>query len=104
MTNNLILQKISNSIHKQDTLALAYLFGSRARGNNRENSDWDILILVKNSEVTNELVDSYRNELYDIELETGKIISTLIYPMNEWENKLKFSPLYNNVQKEGIVI
>jgi uncharacterized protein len=40
--------------------------------------------------------------LYDIELDTGQVISTFIYPKDYWNNTLIFSPLYKNVSKEGI--
>jgi len=78
------------------------LFGSRARGEERPDSDWDILILVESEKVTNEIEDKFRDELYDIELDTGQIISTFIYPKNLWNSSLKFSPLYYNVELDGI--
>lgn len=99
---NLILDKISKSIHTKDPNAIAYLFGSRARGDFRPDSDWDILILVDQLKVSNEIEDKFRDELYDIELETGQIISTFIYPKNYWENTLIYSPLYKNVLNDGI--
>jgi predicted nucleotidyltransferase len=99
---NLILDKISKSIHTKDPKAVAYLFGSRARGDFKPDSDWDIIILVDQLKVSNEIEDKFRDELYDIELETGQIISTFIYPKNYWENTLVYSPLYKNVLNEGI--
>ncbi|HBO75602.1 MAG TPA: hypothetical protein DD653_13105 [Marinilabiliales bacterium] len=66
-----LLSRISESIHGKDPFAVAYLFGSRARGDNRSNSDWDILILVNERKVTNEIEDKFRDGLYDIELESG---------------------------------
>ncbi|MBW8332707.1 MAG: nucleotidyltransferase domain-containing protein [Prolixibacteraceae bacterium] len=104
MRTNLILKKISKAIHSNDPHAEAILFGSRARGDNGENSDWDILILVDNESVTNEIEDKFRDELYSIELESGQIISTFIYSKDYWKNSLKYSPLYNNVTTEGIRI
>lgn len=102
MRRNLIINKISKSIHKKDPNAEVYLFGSRARGNNRKNSDWDILILVDNNNITNEIEDDFRDDLYNIELESGQIISTLIYPKNYWKTHLLYSPLYRNILQEGI--
>lgn len=98
---NKILIQIKKSIIKEDAFAEVILFGSRARGDNTIVSDWDILILT-NQKNTNELEDKFRNNLYDIELETGQIISTLVYSKEYWENYLKFTPLYNKVNKEGI--
>ncbi|MDP2887559.1 MAG: nucleotidyltransferase domain-containing protein [Bacteroidota bacterium] len=104
MRKNLILDKISKSIHSKDPRAEAILFGSRARGDHRDDSDWDILILVDNNKVTNEIDDLFRDELYSIELESGQIISSFIYSKDYWKNSLKYSPLYKNVTREGISI
>lgn len=102
MESNLIISKIKKTIHSNDPKANAFLFGSRARGDNRPDSDWDILILIDNHKVTNEIEDNFREGLYDIELEAGQIISTFIYPKDFWKASLKFSPLYHNVENEGI--
>lgn len=102
MNSNIIISKIKESIHSKDPKAVAFLFGSRARGEERPDSDWDILILVETEKVTNEIEDKFRDELYDIELDTGQIISTFIYPKNLWNSSLKFSPLYHNVELDGI--
>ncbi|MDP4852239.1 MAG: nucleotidyltransferase domain-containing protein [Saprospiraceae bacterium] len=55
MLSNLIVSKIAKTIHDNDPLAEAYLFGSRARGDSKPNSDWDTLILVNDTKVTNEI-------------------------------------------------
>lgn len=97
-----ILSRISNSVHAKDPSAELFLFGSRARGDNRPDSDWDLLILVDAPKVTQEIEDKFREKLYDIELELGQIISTFIYTKNFWKNSLQYSPLYENVHKEGV--
>lgn len=96
------IQDIRNCIHSRDPAAEAYLFGSRARGDNRPESDWDILILVDDHKVTPQVEDKFREKLYDIELETGQIISTFIYTKDFWNTSLAYSPLYENVYKEGL--
>lgn len=102
LKDNSIIDRISSSVHNSDPTAELFLYGSRARGDNRPDSDWDILILVDNLKITNELEDKFRNTLYDIELESGQIISTLIYPKDYWKTVLQFSPLYRDVYKEGL--
>ena len=102
MKERQIIEKISKSIHDKDLTAEAFLFGSRARGDNRKDSDWDILILIDNNKVTNEIEDNFRDELYNIELESGQIISTFIYSKDYWKSALKYSPLYKNITMEGI--
>lgn len=102
MKQNLIKDRIKRTIYEKDPGAEVYLFGSRARGDYRQDSDWDVLILVDNQEVTNEIEDKFRDGLYDLELESGQIISSFIYSKHYWKSKLIFSPLYKNVKKEGI--
>jgi predicted nucleotidyltransferase len=97
-----MIKRIGNSIHSKDPNAEAFLFGSRARGDNRKDSDWDILILIDNNTVTNEIEDNFREELYDTELESGQIISVFIYSKDFWNSLLAYSPLYKNVMKEGV--
>ena len=97
-----IRHKIFESIHLTDPNAETYLFGSRARGDFKPESDWDVLILVDDEKVTNEIEDKFRDELYNIELETGQVISTFIYSKDYWSKILSYSPLYKNVAREGI--
>jgi uncharacterized protein len=102
MERDSFLDSITKAIHGKDPSAEAFLFGSRARGDNRFDSDWDILILIDNKNFTNEIDDKFRSDLYDLEVEAGQIISTFIYTKDSWKTQMVFSPLYNNVKKEGI--
>lgn len=102
MKQETIQNKIAESIHSKDPNAEAYLFGSRARGDHRPDSDWDVLILVDEPQFTNELDEKFRQELYELEIESSQVISLIIYPKRFWKNKLKYSPIYDNVKNEGI--
>jgi predicted nucleotidyltransferase len=102
MDQNQIRDRIKKTIHNKDPKAIAYLFGSRARGDFRPDSDWDILILVDSKQVTNEIEDKFRDGLFDIEIDSGQIISAFIYPKEYWKSTLLYSPLYRKVNKEGI--
>lgn len=102
MEQNLIRDRITKTIHDKDPHAEAYLFGSRARGDFRADSDWDILILIDDVKVTNDIEDKFRDDLYELELESGQVISTFIYTKDYWRSTLIYSPLYKNVSREGI--
>ena len=102
MDQQALKSRITRAIKSKDPGVEAYLFGSRARGDFRSNSDWDILILVDEPKVTDAIEDKFRDELYDIELDTGQVISTFIYPKNYWRSALIHSPLYKNISREGI--
>lgn len=79
-----------------------YLYGSQARGDSKPLSDWDLLILLNSDNVPFSLETEIMDELYNIELETGLIMSPMIYSKNEWNTKYKVTPLIENINKESI--
>jgi len=92
---------IKQEVARIDSSAQVILYGSRARGNERIDSDWDILILTNYSVDINK-ERQFRNILYDLELETGEPMSVFVYSKNEWNTKQIITPFYHNVTKEGI--
>jgi len=97
-----IANLIRTRIKKQDPGAEVILFGSHARGQSNEESDWDILILIDRPKANRSVEDLYRSEMFDLELELGEPISTFVYSKKDWESKFLFTPLYQNIKKEGI--
>lgn len=81
-----------------------YLFGSRARGDFKSDSDWDVLVLSPQKQITYDYELKLREPILDIELETGEIISLLIYSKTDWEKKKDISLLFHQVSKEGLKI
>lgn len=61
---------IRQNISKIDPNAQIILYGSRARGTERNDSDWDVLVLT-DYPVDIEKERVFRDNLYDLELETG---------------------------------
>lgn len=82
----------------------AILYGSEARGDARPDSDIDLLVLVDSDKLTYNDKDQIIAPFYDIELETGIIISTMIMPRKEWENRPFLTPFQYNVNREGITL
>ena len=80
------------------------LYGSRARDDYREYSDWDFLILV-DGEIDTARTDKIRRVLFEIELDTDQIINSIVRGRQEW-NSPKYSvvPLHKNVEREGIYL
>ncbi|MBW6536858.1 MAG: nucleotidyltransferase domain-containing protein [Mariniphaga sp.] len=72
----MIKKKIVRRVSEIDPDAEVYLFGSRARGDFKKDSDWDLLILT-NYPVTLKDEQRYRHHLIPLELETGEAFSTL---------------------------
>lgn len=100
----LILSRVKELISSKEPKAEIILFGSRARNDNKSDSDWDILVLMDKDKISLSDEQALRHPLYDIELDTGEVLSLLIYSKNEWNNKLKVTPLYKIVKKEGIIL
>ena len=96
-----ISQLIRKHISDIDPSAEVILYGSRARGDNHIYSDWDLLILT-DYQIDVETERKFRNELYNIELETGESISVFAYSKDDWQNIQRVTPFYQNVMKEGV--
>jgi uncharacterized protein len=99
-----IIELIKSKIQGKNPEADIILFGSHARGTANEDSDWDILILLKSHNVSRKIEQEYRHELFDVELETGEPISTFVFSKNDWETKHSVTPFYYNISREGIRI
>ena len=79
------------------------LFGSQARGDAREDSDWDLLILLNKPKEEWEDHEKYSYPFTKMGWSYGKHISPIIYTLTEWEQQ-KTSPFYKFIQQEGIEI
>jgi predicted nucleotidyltransferase len=99
-----MINKIIGIANKDYPDAEIFLYGSQARGDAKNLSDWDLLILLNSRIVPFELETKLMDEFYELELDTGEIISPLIYSKSDWINKYLLTPFYENIQKEGIRI
>lgn len=95
------LYKIST--HYQ--IAGAILFGSRARGHFRPNSDLDMAVLLR--EPSTDRVSAalgMADIAFEVLLETGILVEALPLWLNEWEHPEQFHnpALIQNIQHEGI--
>jgi predicted nucleotidyltransferase len=98
-----MLSQIRAHVNAVDPNATVILYGSRARGDERSDSDWDLLILTK-SEAGVDTERRFRDQLYDLELETGEAFSIFVYSKDEWANHQSVTPFYQHVVKEGIKV
>jgi predicted nucleotidyltransferase len=96
-----ILEKIKRIVKEKAPFAKVYLYGSRVRGTANNESDWDILILLKKDKVTSDIESEITDPLYDLEFDTGEVISPMIYSEKEWNTKYRITPFYHNVMREG---
>ena len=96
-----VIEQVKQEVSKVAPANEVVLFGSRARGTEHEESDWDFLILLDQKEVTKEEKEQLIDLLYDLELNTGEVISAIIHTKEEWEDRA-VTPLYSIIEKEGI--
>ena len=97
-----IIQMIIKVINKNAPDSEVYLYGSQARGNTKKFSDWDLLILLNTTKISFDFETRFMDEFYELELETGEIFSPLIYSKSDWQSNHSMTPLFENIQKEGV--
>lgn len=99
-----ISKGIDNILAKVSPLkSQAILFGSRARGDARDDSDWDILILLDKDRITQTDIDTVSYPIRELGGEIDAMVNPIMYTMKEWNSK-SFTPFYKNVMKEGVAI
>ena len=103
VTDDIIVQKVKQSILSIDKDAEIILFGSRARGDARPDSDWDFLFLTSLA-VTSTLRQTLVEKLLDVELEENAIFQVIPKNKTDWETRYPGTPLYFNIKDEGIGI
>ncbi len=80
------------------------LYGSRARGDAQEDSDYDLLVLV-DREVDMDLERAIVDRLVPLEVRTGKVLTVLIYSRSQWDSaQYRAMPFHKNVTREGVPI
>lgn len=86
-------------------IAGAIVYGSRARGTHRPDSDVDVAVLLKGEHqrvLTTTL--AMADAAFDVLLETGINISPLPVWLDEWEHPENYSnpTLLQNIAREGV--
>jgi predicted nucleotidyltransferase len=80
------------------------LFGSRARGTDHLDSDWDFLVLLNREGRAS--IDDYNKIGFSINTVFWMMnydVNTIIQTESEWKAK-SFTPFYKNVMEDAVVI
>src|SRR3989339_1913999 len=99
-----LLQKCKEAIEDVVSDAEVVLYGSRARGDANEYSDYDILVLT-DKPVNMALKEKLIESLLPMELDSGKVLTIITYNRQQWDTPLyRAMPLHKNIDREGIVL
>jgi predicted nucleotidyltransferase len=88
MNREKLLEQIKQAVRETEPDAEIILYGSRSRGDALSESDWDFLILV-DGPVSDERTDRIRHRLYELEWETGEVISSIVRNHDEWNSDIR---------------
>ncbi len=102
--NETIIKKVKEIVYRHDAGAEIIFFGSRARGDYDEESDWDFLILSSLPE-SEKLKDDVRKDiLEEIEWKTFEVIQTIWHNKKVWEDDYGVTNIYESIKAEGILV
>lgn len=88
-----------------EALVEILLYGSYARGDFQEDSDVDIVAIVKGSRIhLQEQLKKIWEVSSDLEIDYETIISPTVIPYDEFEKYKNDIPYYRNISNEGVRI
>ena len=97
-------EQIKQNVHEVDANAQVWLYGSRARGEAREDSDWDVLVLSPQDKLTFKEEEKFMDHICELMVQTGQTIQLFAYGMNDWHANHSITPFYKNVHSEAILL
>ena len=102
--NSFAVNKVKEIVRRYDKHADIILFGSRARDDWHEESDWDFLVLSDLDEQSDVKAKIRVDILHEIEYKTFDLIFILFYNKKNWEENYSVTPLYYNIEEEGLIV
>jgi len=99
-----ILEKLKKELMKiyGDKVDRILLYGSRARGDNRPDSDIDILIVLKDDFNYSEMLRLSSDLAASLSLENDVVISRAFVSKEQFENRQ--TPFLMNVRREAVPV
>lgn len=102
-----ILHEITELLYQVygNRMKAVILYGSVARGTQKEDSDIDIMVLVDGTDSQlREYVDRLSDVSTDLALKYMKVFSIIDVQYQEYQKWKDISPFYKNVEREGVVV
>ncbi|WP_273157878.1 nucleotidyltransferase domain-containing protein [Bacteroides fluxus] len=99
-----LIDRLKYMIKSASPDSQAILYGSEARGEAKQNSDIDILILVDKDVLSPVEEDVITAPIYDLEIETGTVISPIVMTRKAWDAAKRKTMFYYNVMKDGVLL
>lgn len=95
---------VKKNIQSADATSSVILFGSRARGDAENDSDWDFLVLTQKKDAA-VLADELRKIIRkEVELKYDVAISLIVKNEALWENDYAVTNIYESISEEGILL
>ncbi len=103
ITDKEILTQIKAAVQQVIPDGKVYLFGSRARGDWHEESDWDILVLTK-EKYPKKVKWQIHDMLFPLSLSANEIFQFVVATEEEWENAPGLYALYKLANPELVTL
>jgi predicted nucleotidyltransferase len=87
--------------HYGDRLQAVLLYGSRARGEARPDSDWDVAVILKDYDGSRAERHRLADLAFDLMVESGKVLSLLPLAPGELEKRTLF---IHNLRQEAVPV
>lgn len=101
LSRDKVLDMIRTTVREQEPDAQIILYGSPARGDASDDSDWNIIILLNKQKMSHYDRYTIACELWDKGFNIGEEINSLVYTKDQWKNAPPSLFKYN-VREEGI--
>ena len=99
-----MLRRCKRAITEAAAGADVILYGSRARGDAGEYSDYDLMVIV-DGPVDMALKEKIHEQIFPLELDSGVVLTLIVYNKQQWDLPLyRAMPLRKNVDREGVLL
>lgn len=102
MNAEIMKDKIKANVLEMNPKAEVWLYGSRARGTARADSDWDVLVLTPDNHLSAQEEGRFIDHMCELIVSTGQVIQLFAYGKSDWHERHSVTPFYHSVQQEAI--